>query len=221
MFKLMIINKIHIKTDILFTEEPNNQKVGYRILERMWGGRKPHALLGGCRLVCLLWKEIKSYLVILKNYWIDHKHKGKPRGIYKDFFSSPENIFFIAFREKRRRGEWREKEKERERDMDAREKQSIGSCLCPDQGSNPQLGICPDLESNLQTSGLWDNPPNQLSHTIQDHKNVFHSVIYGSKEPGNNYIKCRVYSSHKEWTKWLFSHMDKHNFCSSILCMYI
>ena len=70
-------------------------------------------------------------------------------------------FFFDVLIDVRERGG----EGERDRDMDIREKhRSVASCTCLDRG--PNLGMCPDGESNPQSFGLQANT-NQLNHTGQ------------------------------------------------------
>ena len=72
-----------------------------------------------------------------------------PPSVHIFFLSSLGNIFFIAFRVRRR-----------ERNTDGREKhQSVASCAFPTGYRTCNLGTCPDLGSNLQPFGLWDDAP--------------------------------------------------------------
>ena len=51
-------------------------------------------------------------------------------------------------------------ERERERNIDVREKHwSVASCMRPNQGSNRNLDMCPDRESNPQTFGVQGDAP--------------------------------------------------------------
>ena len=47
---------------------------------------------------------------------------------------------------------------ERERNIDVREKHRlVASYTHPNQGSNLQLGMCPNQESNPEPSGIWND----------------------------------------------------------------
>ena len=52
----------------------------------------------------------------------------------------------------------REREKERERETCERNIDWL-PCTHPNQGSNPNLGMCPDWESNLQPFSVQDYAP--------------------------------------------------------------
>lgn len=158
MFKLTIINKIQVKILIYCSLKSQTiRKLDIKTLERMRVGRKPHALLVGVQTGVF---ALEGNKVVIIGQTI---HTRVNQEVFiKDFFPSLENIFSLLS-ERREDGERAgcggEKETDRQTDMDAGEKQSVGSHTCPDQGSKPQLGMCPALESNLQTFGLWDKPP--------------------------------------------------------------
>ena len=47
---------------------------------------------------------------------------------------------------------------EKERNIDVREKHRlVASYTHPNQGSNLQLGMCPNQESNPEPSGIWND----------------------------------------------------------------
>ena len=53
-----------------------------------------------------------------------------------------------------------ERGRDRKRNMNVREKHELAaSRMHPNQGSNPQPGICPDQEPNPQDSGIQDDAP--------------------------------------------------------------
>ena len=82
--------------------------------------------------------------------------------IFNFILSSPEDIFFIAFRERERKGhEERERERERCGGETLMWEKSSGCLLILAQTRNQacDLGICSDWESNPWPFGPWDDVP--------------------------------------------------------------
>ena len=115
--------------------------------------------------------------------------------------------FFIAFRE-------------RERTIDAREKHwFVGSHTCPSQGLglNCNLGICPDRELNLPLTGLWHDAPTNWTTPIKaEHVILIINQITGWVSPLIWYLVIKVFRYAGFLMQWQFHKVLRWQF--QILC---